>query len=176
MRICVLHSSYELSSSVLKDKDPECDPSRFLPEHEWHNAYLHKATAVRQIGDLRRQGFDVFVNLCDGIEIFSVLADKTVVGSWYNHDCAGAKAPMLGGYSGKNVSPRLSWVAADPDADLANWNFNFNVDARTFDLWVHGTDFSLNQIEDDQPYSVTPGACFFGPEKERLPASTRVGD
>jgi D-alanine-D-alanine ligase len=66
MRICVLHSSYEQSSSVLKDKDPECDPARFLPEHEWHNAYLHKATAVRQIGDLRRQGFDVFVNLCDG--------------------------------------------------------------------------------------------------------------
>jgi D-alanine-D-alanine ligase-like ATP-grasp enzyme len=66
MRICVLHSSYEHSSSVLKDKDPTCDPSRFLPEHEWHDAYLHKATAVQQLSTLRHQDFDVFVNLCDG--------------------------------------------------------------------------------------------------------------
>jgi len=66
MHICVLHPSYEQSSSVLKGKDPDCDPSRFLPEHEWHNAFLHKATAVQQLGRLRRQGFDVFVNLCDG--------------------------------------------------------------------------------------------------------------
>src|SRR5213592_2409322 len=66
MRICVLHPSYEHSSSLLKDKDPPCNPARFLPEHEWHDAYLHKATAVQQLGALRHQDFDVFVNLCDG--------------------------------------------------------------------------------------------------------------
>lgn len=56
MRICVLHPSYERSDSDLKDKDPDCDPARFLPEHEWQNVYLHKATAVRQLGELRRVG------------------------------------------------------------------------------------------------------------------------
>jgi hypothetical protein len=116
-----------------------------------------------------------FDNLCDGIEISSVLPDKTVVATWRNWDCAGASAPMLGGYSGKNVTPKLSWLAADRDADFATRGFNLNVDTRTFDLWVHDTDFSLIQIEDDQPYSVTPGACSFGPEKLGMPASTGVG-
>jgi D-alanine-D-alanine ligase-like ATP-grasp enzyme len=66
MRICVLHPSYGQSSSVMKDLDPDCDPSRFLPQHSWHNERLHKGTAVRQLAKLRQQGFDVFVNLCDG--------------------------------------------------------------------------------------------------------------
>jgi len=116
-----------------------------------------------------------FDNSCDGIEISQVLPDRTVVGTWRNRDCAGAAAPMLGGYSGKSVTPRLSWLAADPDADLSTWQFNLNVDARTFDLWVHDTDFSLTQMLDDEPYSVTPGACSFGPEKKGLPASTATG-
>jgi len=82
---------------------------------------------------------------------------------------------MLGGYSGKNVSPRLSWMAAVPFANLESASFNLNVDNRTFDLWVHDTSFNLTQIQDDQPYTVTPGAWVFGPEREGLPASMGVG-
>lgn len=66
MRICVLHPSYEQSSSAFKGYDPASDPARFLPEHEWHQAFLDKATAVREVQRLATQGFDVFVNLCDG--------------------------------------------------------------------------------------------------------------
>ncbi len=110
-------------------------------------------------------------SLCDGIEVLDVLPDKTVVGTWKNFDCAGSDAPMLGGYSGKDVSPRLSWMAADPFASLEAVSFNVNVDTRTFDLWVHDTSFNLTQIQDDQPYTVTPGACVFGPERDGLPAS-----
>jgi D-alanine-D-alanine ligase len=66
MRVCVLHPSYEQSSSAFKGYDPTSDPARFLPEHEWHHAHLDKATAVREVQRLARQGFDVFVNLCDG--------------------------------------------------------------------------------------------------------------
>jgi len=113
-----------------------------------------------------------FDNLCDGIEITSVLPDKTVVANWRNWDCAGSAAPMLGGYSGTSSMPRLSWIAADRAADFANWSFNLNVDAKTFDLWVHDTDFSLTQMQDDRPYTVVPGVCFFGPEKAGLLSST----
>jgi len=66
MRICVLHPSYEQSSSAFKGYDPASEPARFLPEHEWHQAFLDKATAVREVQRLATQGFDVFVNLCDG--------------------------------------------------------------------------------------------------------------
>ena len=112
-----------------------------------------------------------FDNLCDGIEITTVLSDKTVVGTWRNWDCAGATAPMLGGYSGQTVSPKVSWIGADPAADLSNRTFTLNVDAKTFDLWMHATDFTLTQIQDDQPYTVTPGACTFRPQKALAPSS-----
>lgn len=117
-----------------------------------------------------------FDSLCDGLEITSVLPDNTVVATWRNWDCAGAKAPLLGGYSGPNVSPRFAWLGADPASDLSTWSFNLNVDARTFDLWVHDSGLNLIQMLDDEPYSVTPGACLFGPQKEGLPASTGVGE
>jgi hypothetical protein len=115
-----------------------------------------------------------FDNLCDGIEIITVLPDKTVTAIWRNWDCGGASSPMLGGYSGKNVSPRLSWLASDPEATLGVYSFNLNVDARTFDLWVHDSGFNLIQMQDGEPYSVTPGACSFEPEKVGMPASMRV--
>jgi len=117
-----------------------------------------------------------FDNFCDGIEITDVAPDKTVAGTWRNFSCAGAAAPMLGGYSGKNVSPRLSWLGADPNANLKVFSFNLDVSAKTFDLFRHDTFFNLTQFRNDEPYSVTPGACSFGPEKQGLPASTGIGE
>ncbi len=66
MKICVLGSSYEASDSAFKGLDPNASPARYLPEHEWHHAGIDKAKAVAQVRALTRQGFDVFVNLCDG--------------------------------------------------------------------------------------------------------------
>jgi D-alanine-D-alanine ligase-like ATP-grasp enzyme len=66
MRICVLNSSYQRSSSEFKGHDPACDPSRYAPEHHVERAAIDKATAVAQVRELCRRGFDVFVNLCDG--------------------------------------------------------------------------------------------------------------
>jgi len=37
-----------------------------MPEHTFERALIRKATAVQQIRDLVKQGFDVFINLCDG--------------------------------------------------------------------------------------------------------------
>lgn len=113
-----------------------------------------------------------FDSFCDGIEVVQVLPDKTVVGTWNNFDCLGSDRPMLGGYSGKTVSPRLSWMAGDRNANLDVYSYNLNVDARTFDLFKHDTAFNLTQFRNDEPYTVTPGACTFGPEKGGYPAST----
>jgi len=112
-----------------------------------------------------------FDNFVDGIEICQVLGDKTVVGFWKNWDVAGSTAPMLGGYSGKNVSPRLSWMAADPLANMDAVSFNLNVDNKTFDLFQHDTGGGLTQFQDNQPYSVSVGACPFSPEKDGLPSA-----
>ena len=66
MRICVLQPSYEGSSCDYQRYDPPRDLSLLLPEHEFHHEFLSKVTAFSQIKSLQRQGFDIYVNLCEG--------------------------------------------------------------------------------------------------------------
>ncbi len=66
MRICILDSSYERSQSIFKEVDIPVDPQRYLIGHTCEHHFIHKATAVQQLFDLAKQGFDLFVNLCDG--------------------------------------------------------------------------------------------------------------
>lgn len=66
MKICVLDPSYENSDSPMKDYDPLSDVARHLQGHECETVYIDKAKGVRQIVELSRRGYDVFINLCDG--------------------------------------------------------------------------------------------------------------
>lgn len=66
MKICVLDDSYEQSDTPFKEFDFLPDPLRYLKGHQSERHFLHKATAVRQVLELSRRGFDVFLNLCDG--------------------------------------------------------------------------------------------------------------
>ncbi len=66
LRICILSDAYENSASPLKPHDLPCDPRPYLAGHVCELFFLTKATAVRQVVELARQGFDVFINLCDG--------------------------------------------------------------------------------------------------------------
>ena len=64
MRVCVLQSG--AANTVFDGIDPECSPAPYLPGHEVVNVTLDKATVATQLTALAKQGFDVFVNLCDG--------------------------------------------------------------------------------------------------------------
>jgi D-alanine-D-alanine ligase len=66
MKICVLQPSYHGSSCDYRHYDPRRNLSRLLPDHEFHHAFLNKASTFRQIRELRKQHFDVYVNLCEG--------------------------------------------------------------------------------------------------------------
>jgi len=66
MNICILNGSYEESDAPTKDFDPLPDPAPYLPGHHCERHMIRKVTAVRQVRDLVRRGFDVFINLCDG--------------------------------------------------------------------------------------------------------------
>jgi D-alanine-D-alanine ligase len=50
----------------MKDYDPLSDVIRHLEGHECETVYIDKAKGVRQVVELSRRGFDVFINLCDG--------------------------------------------------------------------------------------------------------------
>jgi D-alanine-D-alanine ligase len=65
VRICLL-TTQDLDADPFPDDDWPCDPRPFLPEADWHLAVLEKATSVRQVSALVRDGFDLFFNLCDG--------------------------------------------------------------------------------------------------------------
>jgi D-alanine-D-alanine ligase-like ATP-grasp enzyme len=66
MRICVLTSSYERSSSAFRDHDALVHAAPHFPQDSVEVHGIHKATAAAQVRDLVRSGFDAFVNLCDG--------------------------------------------------------------------------------------------------------------
>lgn len=68
MRICVLIATYEGSSSPLKDVDPVMDPTPWLDGHAVTLAPIFKAGAAARIEALAAEGYDLFINLCDGGE------------------------------------------------------------------------------------------------------------
>jgi D-alanine-D-alanine ligase len=65
MRICLL-TNQDLDADPFPDDDWPCDPRPFIPEADWHLAILEKATSVKTVTALVREGFDVYFNLCDG--------------------------------------------------------------------------------------------------------------
>ena len=66
MKICVLQPSYEGSEVAHGAYDPPRDLSRFLPEHEVVHVFLEKVTVYKELQRLKKAGFDIFVNLCEG--------------------------------------------------------------------------------------------------------------
>jgi len=66
MKICVLQPDYSTTGVDYKNYDPPRDLSALIPEHEVHNVFLNKLTTYRQLKQLGKEGYDVFVNLCEG--------------------------------------------------------------------------------------------------------------
>ncbi|HBB34602.1 MAG TPA: hypothetical protein DDZ80_15360 [Cyanobacteria bacterium UBA8803] len=74
MKVCVLQPDY--SKSVLtvdymteadyKNSEPPRNLSHLLPEDQVDHVFLNKATTYRQLKELKKQGYDIFVNLCTG--------------------------------------------------------------------------------------------------------------
>lgn len=65
MKVCVLQPDYSQSQLDFKNYDPPRNLSRLLPEDQVDHVFLNKATTYRQLRELKKQGYDIFVNLCD---------------------------------------------------------------------------------------------------------------
>lgn len=66
MRVCVLQPDYSTTGVDYKNYDPPRDLSALIPEAEVTTVYLNKLTTYKQLKELGKQGFDIFVNLCEG--------------------------------------------------------------------------------------------------------------
>ena len=66
MKVCVLQPDYSASSVDYKNYDPPRDLSRLLPGHEVDHVFLNKLHTYHQLSGLQHEGYDIFVNLCEG--------------------------------------------------------------------------------------------------------------
>lgn len=66
MKICVLQPDYSTSAVDYQNYDPPRNLSSLLPGVEFHHVFLNKLTTYKQLLELSKQGFDCFVNLCEG--------------------------------------------------------------------------------------------------------------
>jgi D-alanine-D-alanine ligase len=66
VKICVLQPDYSASSVDYRHYDPTRDLSALLPGHTVDHVALNKLTTYRQLKRLSAQGYDIFVNLCEG--------------------------------------------------------------------------------------------------------------
>lgn len=66
MKVCVLLPDYSTTKVDYQYYDPPRILNEFLPADEVDTVFLNKLTTYKQLKELSRKGYDVFVNLCEG--------------------------------------------------------------------------------------------------------------
>ncbi len=66
MKICVLQPDYSTSDVDYKNYDPPRELSHLMPGAEFDHVLLNKLSTYRQLKELKKKNYDVFVNLCEG--------------------------------------------------------------------------------------------------------------
>lgn len=66
MKICVLQPDYSTSTVDYRHYDPPRDLAPLAPGHVVHHEALHKLTVHKQLARLAADGYDIYVNLCEG--------------------------------------------------------------------------------------------------------------
>jgi D-alanine-D-alanine ligase-like ATP-grasp enzyme/ubiquinone/menaquinone biosynthesis C-methylase UbiE len=72
MKVCVLISSYEGTSSPFEDHDEYPDPSRYINGHDFHLKFIKKQNAKSDIDEIYKEGFDIYFNFMWGQEYDNV--------------------------------------------------------------------------------------------------------
>lgn len=71
-KVCVLLPDYSTSDVDYQLYDPQRDLSSVLPGVQVDHVLLNKLTTYKQLRELSKKGYDVFVNLCEGYLDWSV--------------------------------------------------------------------------------------------------------
>jgi D-alanine-D-alanine ligase-like ATP-grasp enzyme len=66
MKICVLLPDYSTTKVDYQYYDPPRNLQNLLPNDEVDTVFLNKLTTYKQLKDLSKKGYDIFVNLCEG--------------------------------------------------------------------------------------------------------------
>jgi D-alanine-D-alanine ligase len=66
LKICVLQPDYSTSAVDYQYYDPPRDLSHLLPLARFDHVSLNKLTTYKQLAALKKERYDIFVNLCEG--------------------------------------------------------------------------------------------------------------
>jgi D-alanine-D-alanine ligase-like ATP-grasp enzyme len=66
MKICVLQPDYSTSDVDYQNYDPARDISHLMPDAVFDHVLLNKLSTYKQLKELKKKNYDVFVNLCEG--------------------------------------------------------------------------------------------------------------
>lgn len=66
MKVCVLQPDYSTTGVDYKNYDPPRNVAALLPDDEVDHVFLNKLTTYRQLKELKKKNYDIFVNLCEG--------------------------------------------------------------------------------------------------------------
>lgn len=71
-KACVLMPDYSTSDVDYQYYDPQRDLSALIPGVQFDHVLLNKLTTYKQLRDLSKKGYDIFINLCEGYLDWSV--------------------------------------------------------------------------------------------------------
>lgn len=66
LKICVLQPDYSTSDVDYQNYDPARDISHLKPGAQFDHVLLNKLSTYKQLKELKKKNYDVFVNLCEG--------------------------------------------------------------------------------------------------------------
>lgn len=66
MKVCVLQPDYSTTGVDYKNYDPPRDLSVLIPDAEVDHVFLNKLTTYKQLKELSKKKYDIYVNLCEG--------------------------------------------------------------------------------------------------------------
>ncbi|HMK02846.1 MAG TPA: SET domain-containing protein-lysine N-methyltransferase [Ferruginibacter sp.] len=72
MKVCVLQPDYSTSDVDYQNYDPPRDLSHLMPNAQFDHVLLNKLTTYKQLKELKKKKYDIFVNLCEGYLEWSV--------------------------------------------------------------------------------------------------------
>ena len=70
--ICVLQPDYSTSDVDYQNYDPPRDISNLMPTAQFDHVLLNKLSTYKQLKELKKKNYDVFVNLCEGYLEWSI--------------------------------------------------------------------------------------------------------
>ncbi len=66
LRLCVLQPDYSTSNVDYQNYDPPRELSHLMPDAQIDHVLLNKLSTYKQLKELKKKNYDVFVNLCEG--------------------------------------------------------------------------------------------------------------